>query len=242
MQGTFRIIFPAQTKRSFVVSWILPLVILPLLFALMGVAALAQVILDFLEQYEFIGTGNAHVLQALNSLFGFAMVWALLFAAYWRLPRQHPRARHAAVFALAATLGLGLLLALSAPSSSWRTTSLYARWWRGVRADRGYFAFLLLYLWAQALYATARPTSTRWKAVRRQRRRRQQARGLRLGDAGARWKRPVPAGHTLIEEGDDSHRLLSLRRPRPVYKNTGDGRRRLGNSTRASCSARWPTC
>ena len=112
MQGAFRIIFPDQSKRSLVVSWVLPLIILPLLFLLMGVAALAQVTLSFLAQNNFIGTGNAQVLQALNSLFGFAMIWALLFAAYWRLPRQHPRARDAAVFALAATASLGLLLML----------------------------------------------------------------------------------------------------------------------------------
>jgi len=52
------------------------------------------------------------VLQAFNSLFVFAMVWSLLFAAYWRLPRQHPPARVAAVFALAATLSMGVLFSL----------------------------------------------------------------------------------------------------------------------------------
>src|SRR5512135_3326449 len=40
MQGTFSIIFPDQTKRNLVVSWVLPLIILPVLFLLMGLAAL----------------------------------------------------------------------------------------------------------------------------------------------------------------------------------------------------------
>jgi membrane protein len=112
VQGAFRIIFPDQTKRNLVVSWILPLIILPVLFLLMSIAALAQVTLGFLAQNDFIGTGNAQVLKAFNVLFGFGMMWALLFTAYWRLPRRHPRARDAAVFSLAAIVTLGLLLAL----------------------------------------------------------------------------------------------------------------------------------
>ncbi len=111
VHGAFQIIFPDERKRGLVLSWILPLIILPLLFLLMGVASLAQITLNFLAQNDFIGLGNARILQGLNSIFGLGMAWALLFAAYWRLPRSHPRARNAAFFALAAALSLTLLLA-----------------------------------------------------------------------------------------------------------------------------------
>ncbi|MEW6591168.1 MAG: YhjD/YihY/BrkB family envelope integrity protein [Pseudomonadota bacterium] len=155
VHGAFKVIFPEQNKRNVVVSWALPLIILPVLFLLMGLAALAQTTLSFLAQHDFIGTGNAHVLQALNSLFGFAMVWALLFAAYWRMPRQHPRARDAALFALLAAISLALLLALFGAFFKLENyRSLYGALGGVVFVlIAGYFAFLLLYLWAQALYA-----------------------------------------------------------------------------------------
>ena len=236
MQGAFRIIFPEQTKRNLVVSWVLPLIILPVLFLLMGVAALAQVTLSFLAQNEFIGMGNALVLQALNSLFGFAMVWALLFAAYWRLPRQHPRARIAAVFALAATVNLGLLFALFGAFFKLENYhSLYGALGGVVFVLIGaYFGFLLLYLWAQALYAYGKADITALEK-------------LFLGGSGEgasklegyvfsdshrlleKYGEVHPAGHTLIEEGDDSRIAYFLHAGRAlVYKNTEDGRRKLG--------------
>jgi membrane protein len=236
MQGAFRIIFPDRTKRNLVVSWILPLIILPVLFLLMGVAALAQVTLSFLAQNDFIGTGNAQVLQALNSLFGFAMVWALLFTAYWRLPRRHPRARDAAVFALAATVSLGLLLALFGAFFKLENYhSLYGALGGVVFVlIGGYFAFLLLYLWAQALYAYGKADITALEK-------------LFLGGSGEgagklesyvfgdshhlleKYGQVHPAGHALIEEGDDAKTAYFLYAGRAaVYKNTDGGRRRLG--------------
>jgi membrane protein len=216
-------------------SWVLPLVILPVLFLLMGLAALAQTTLSFLAQNDFIGIGNAHVLQALNTLFGLAMVWALLFAAYWRLPRQHPHARDAALFALAATLSLVLLLTLFGAFfklENYRT--LYGALGGVVFVlIAGYFAFLLLYLWAQALYAYGKADITALErlflgggegASKLE--------GYVFGDTGRlleRYGQVHPAGHTLIEEGDDSRTAYFLYAGRAaVYKNTGDGRRRLG--------------
>jgi len=236
VNGAFKVIFPEQSKRNVVVSWVLPLVILPVLFLLMGLAALAQTTLSFLAQNDFIGTGNAQVLQVLNSLFGFAMVWALLFAAYWRLPRQHPRARAAAVFALAATTSLGLLLALFGGFFKLENYhSLYGALGGVVFVLIGaYFAFLLLYLWAQALYAWGKADITALEK-------------LFLGGSGAgasklegyvfgdthrllaKYGEVHPAGHVLIEEGDDSKTAYFLYAGRAgVYKNSDSGRRRLG--------------
>ncbi len=236
VHGAFKVIFPEQNKRNVVVSWVLPLIILPVLFLLMGLAALAQTTLSFLAQYEFIGAGNAHLLQALNSLFGFAMVWALLFAAYWRLPRLHPRARDAAAFALLATISFALLLALFGAFFKLENYhSLYGALGGVVFVlIGGYFAFLLLYLWAQALYAYGKADITALEK-------------LFLGGSGAgasklegyvfgdthrlleKYGQVHPDGHTLIEEGDDSKTAYFLYAGRAgVYKNIEGGRRRLG--------------
>jgi len=236
MQGAFRIIFSDQSKRNFVVSWVLPLIILPVLFLLMGVAALTQTTLSFLAQNDFIGTGNAQVLKALNSLFGFAMVWALLFAAYWRLPRQHPRAPDVAVFALAATVSLGLLLALFGAFFKLENYhSLYGALGGVVFVLIGsYFAFLLLYLWAQALYAYGKADINALEKLflGSSGEGSSKLEGYVFGDAHRlleKYGQIHPAGHTLIEEGDDSRTAYFLYAGRAlVYKNTEEGRRRLG--------------
>jgi membrane protein len=236
MQGAFRIIFPNLTKRSLVVSWVLPLIILPVLFLLMGVAALAQTTLSFLAQNDFIGTGNAQVLQALNSLFGFAMVWALLFAAYWRLPRQHPRARDAAVFALAATLSLGLLLALFGAFFKLENYhSLYGALGGVVFVlIGGYFAFLLLYLWAQALYAYGKADVTALEKLflAGSGEGAGKLEGYVFGDTHRlleKYGQTHPPGHVLIAEGGDDRTAYFLYAGRAAAtKRTDAGERRLG--------------
>jgi membrane protein len=236
VNGAFKVIFPEQKKRNLVVSWVMPLVILPVLFLLMGVAALAQVTLSFMAQNDFIGIANALVLQGLNTLFSFGMVWMLLFAAYWRLPRRHPPARVAAAFALAATVSLGLLLVLfGAFFKLEKYHSLYGALGGVVFVLIGAFlAFLLLYLWAQALYAWGKADVTALEK-------------LFLGGSGAgaskiegyvfgnlhrlleKYGQVHPAGHVLIEEGGDTQTSYFLYAGRAaVYKQTESGRRRLG--------------
>ncbi|WP_324780833.1 YhjD/YihY/BrkB family envelope integrity protein [Thiobacillus sedimenti] len=236
VNGAFKVIFPEQNRRNVVVSWVLPLVILPVLFLLMGLAALAQTTLSFLARNDFIGAGNAHVLQALNSAFGFAMVWALLFAAYWRLPRQHPRARDAAAFALGAAASLAALLLLSGvffKLESYR--SLYGALGGVVFVlIGGYFAFLLLYLWAQALYAYGKADITALEKLflAGSGAGAGKLEGYVFGDTQrllAKYGQVHPPGHALIEEGDDSKTAYFLYAGRAaVYKNVDGGRRRLG--------------
>lgn len=210
VQGAFRVIFPDENKRSWL-SWVLPLIILPLLFLLMGLAALAQVTLSFLAQYQFIGFGNAQLLQGLNALFGMGMAWALLFAAYWRLPQHPPRAREAAFFALAATLSLVLLLlAFSAFFKLDSYNRLYGALGGVVFVLIGaYLACLVFYLWAQALYAYGKVDVAALEklfmggrgfgATRLE--------GYVFGDANrllTRYGQTLPAGERLIQEGDDT--------------------------------------
>lgn len=236
VEGAFRVLFPSQGKHNMVLSWVLPLIILPVLFLLMGLAALAQVALNFLGQNDFIGTGNALVLQALNALFGFAMVWMLLFAAYWRLPRQHPSARVAAVFALLATVNLALLLVLFGAFFKLENyNSLYGAVGGVVFVLIGaFFAFLLLYLWAQALYAYGKADITALEKLflGGSGEGASKLEGFVFGDAHRlleKYGQVHPPGHILIEEGDDSRTAYFLYAGTAVvYKNTDSGRRHLG--------------
>ena len=203
---------------------------------LVGLAALAQVALDFLGQNDFIGIGNARVLQALNALFGFFMVWMLLFAAYWRLPRQHPRARVAAVFALLATVNLALLLVLFGAFFKLENyNSLYGAVGGVVFVLIGaFFAFLLLYLWAQALYAYGKADITALEKLflGGSGEGASKLEGFVFGDAHRlleKYGQVHPPGHILIEEGDDSRTAYFLYAGTAlVYKNTDSGRRHLG--------------
>ena len=236
VQGAFRIIFPDERKRSLVLSWILPLIILPLLFLLMGVAALAQVTLSFLAQYRFIGVGDAQLLQGLNAFFGFGMVWALLFTAYWRLPQHHPRARVAAFFALAATGSLALLLlGFGAFFKLDSYHSLYGALGGVIFVLIGaYFACLVFYLWAQALYAYSKVDVAALEklfmggsgvgATRLE--------GYVFSDANrllSKYGQTLEAGAILIKEGDDSRTAYFLYAGQAgVYKEKDGAPRKLG--------------
>jgi membrane protein len=241
VQGAFRVIFPDQNKRNLVLSWVLPLIILPLLFVLMGVAVLAQVTLSFLAQNNFIGSGNAHVLQAVNALFGFAMVWSLLFAAYWRLPRQNPPALVAAAFALAATLSLGLLFSLFGTFFKLENfRSLYGAPGSVVFVLIGaYFTFLLLYLGAQALYAYGKADITALEKLflgsptdKGSGEGADKLEAYVFGDTHRlleKYGEVHPAGHILIEEGSDTRTSYFLHTGRAtVYKRTDDGEHQIG--------------
>jgi membrane protein len=236
VHGAFKVIFPDRSKRSLVLSWALPLIILPVLFLLMGVGALAQIILQFLAQNDFIGVGNAHLLQALNALFGFGMLWALLFAAYWRLPRRHPPARDAALFAFFAAASLALLFALfGAVFKLENYHNLYGALGGVIFVLMGgYFTFLLVYLWAQSLYAYGKADITALEK-------------LFLGGHGEgagklesyvfgdtarllqNYGQTHPAGHVLIAEGAADRIAYFLYAGRAaVTKRTDGGERRLG--------------
>ena len=237
VQGAFRIIFPDEQKRGLVLSWIMPLIILPVLFLLMSVAALVQVTLNFLAQNDFIGLGNARILQGLNSVFGLGMVWALLFAAYWRLPQRHPPARVTAIFALAAALSLMMLLAgFGAFFKLESYRSLYGALGSVVFVLIGaYFACLIFYLWAQALYAQTKVDvaaleklflgSTGVGAS--------QLEGYVFGNANRlleKYGQIHPAGSVLIQEGDDNRTAYLLYAGRAaVYMGIGENQRKLGD-------------
>lgn len=239
IQGAFRVIFPDSGKRNPVFSWALPLIVLPVLFLLTGLGALAQVTLRFLAQNDFIGTGNAHLLQTLNALFGFALLWMLLFTAYWRLPRRHPPARDAARFALLATTSLAALFFLFGVFFKLENYSnLYGALGGVVFVlIGGYFAFLLLYLWAQALYAWGKADVVALEKLflAGHGEGAGKLENYVFGDTRRlleKYGQTHPPGHPLIEEGASDRTAYFLYAGRAVaMKRTDTGLRRLGELT-----------
>lgn len=156
VQSAFRVIFPDDAKRRMIVNWSLPLIAIPALFLLVILAVLAQGALTFLAQSDLLGAHAARVLQILNSGFALAAVAALVFAAYWRLPRPRPETRLALVYALLCTAGLALL---STGFGLFFSIDKYRAVYGGLGGVvfvliGAYFACLVFYACAQALQAT----------------------------------------------------------------------------------------
>lgn len=236
VQSAFRVIFPDDSKRKMIVSWSLPLVIIPALFLLLIASVLVQGALRFLAQGDLLGAVSAQLLQAGNSLLVLAAVWGLIFAAYWRLPMRHPQARLAMLFALLATLTLALLsygFGLFFSVAKYR--AVYGALGGVVFILIGaYFACLAFYFWAQCLYSV---TKVDVAALER----------MFLGGDGAgsnrlegwvfgranrlldRYGHSYAAGERLIEEGDDSDAAFYLHSGRVgLYKSLDGQERKLG--------------
>ena len=217
LEGAFKVIFPEESKRRFVVSWTLPFIIIPIAFVLVGLAVAAQGALGFLVQTELMGAAPGLLLSVLNLLVVFGTVWILVLVAYWRLPLQHPRFRQAAVLALLSTLTLYLLFSLFG-------IFFQVEKYRSVYGALGgvvfvliaaYFAFVAFYLWAQCLYALSKVDVAALEK-------------LFLGGSGeganklegfvfgranrllAKYGRTYEPGRVIIREGDDSKTAFFL--------------------------------
>jgi membrane protein len=155
IQGAFSVIFPDQIKRRFVTRWTLPLIIIPVAFLLMGLAAVAQIALNFFASVQLIGSGEAWLLKGLNLVFSLLIAWTLIFFAYWQMPRPRPPARTAAPIALLSAASLFILFAsFNYFFSLEQYKSLYGALGGVVFILIGaYFACLLFFIWAQLLFA-----------------------------------------------------------------------------------------
>jgi membrane protein len=236
VQSAFKIIFPHEAKRRFVVSWALPLIIIPIAFGLLGLAALAQSILDFFAQVELIGGLQASLLRALNFVFMLSIVWLLAFLAYWRLPVSRPPLRNTAIIALLAAISLFVLFSLFNHFFQLeRYQSLYGALGGAVFVLIGaYFACMVFYLWAQCLFAVTRVDVEVLEK-------------MFLGGSGEgagkleafvfgranrlleKYGRTYQPGEVLIEEGDSSQDAFFLYSgSAAAYKDVNGGERRLG--------------
>jgi membrane protein len=153
--SAFRVIFPEGARRRLVTSWLLPLVIIPTVFALVILAVLAQGTLSFLAEMDILGNNRSFLFKSASTLLSLIAVWGLIFATYWRLPLKPPRARLAMLLAGLCTL---TLVALFTGFESFfhieKYRSLYGALGGVVFVLIGsYMACLAFYFWAQCLYA-----------------------------------------------------------------------------------------
>jgi membrane protein len=236
VEGAFKVIFPHEAKRKFVATWLLPLVIIPVAFGLLGLAGLAQSVLNFFAGVELIVGWQAELLLVLNALFMLFIVWLLVFLAYWRLPKERPPLRQTAFIALLSAISLFLLIALFRHFFHVeKYQSLYGALGGAVFVLIGiYFACMVFYLWAQCLFAVTRVDV---EALEK----------LFLGGSGEgagkleslvfgranrlleKYGRTYHPGEVLIEEGHESQDAFFLYSGNAAaYKHVNGSERRLG--------------
>jgi membrane protein len=156
VQSAFKAIFPEEgMHRPMLLAWVMPLIIIPIAFILVGLTAGIQVILGFLGEIEMLGGQATAMLKLLSSLLAFVIVWGMILLAYWRLPSHRQALGLAAVLALLATLSLGVLVfGFDFFFKVERYRSLYGALGGVVFILIGtYLAAIVFYLWAQCLYA-----------------------------------------------------------------------------------------
>ncbi|MDR3394351.1 MAG: YhjD/YihY/BrkB family envelope integrity protein [Parasulfuritortus sp.] len=158
VHSAFRVIFTDGAKRNVLVSWLLPLIIIPTIFMLVALAVLAQGALTFLADINLLGGARTLLFKSLNTILTLAAIWGLIFAAYWRLPLKPPGARQALWLAGLCTLTLtGLFAGFGLFFHIEQYRGLYGALGGVVFVLIGsYFASLAFFFWAQCLQALSK--------------------------------------------------------------------------------------
>ena len=235
VQSAFRVIFPDESKRPFVLNWMLPLVIIPVVIGLVVVAVVAQASLTFLASIELLGTARSVFLKGLNVVLALMVVWGLFYTAFRRLPLKRPPPRPTMLVSALATLtwaalfyGFGVFFQVE------KYQAVYGALGGVVFILIGaYFACMAFYFWAQFLYALSKVDVAALEK-------------LFLGSAGtgaskleaivfarsnrllAKYGRNFSVGETLIQEGDTSSDAYFLYAGKAaVFKKLADGEKRL---------------
>ncbi len=235
VQSAFRVIFPDDSKRTFVFKWALPLIVIPLLFGLVAVSVAVQASLTFLSSVEMLGESRAYLLKGLNSLFALLMIWGLFYAAMRRLPMRRPPPRPTLLISGLAALTWGALFySFGLFFQVERYQAVYGALGGVVFILIGaYFACMAFYFWAQFLYSLSKVDVAALEK-------------LFLGGSGeganklesivfarsnrllAKFGRHYTVGETLIEEGDTSREAIFLYAgDAGVFKRFPDGEKRL---------------
>ena len=231
LQSAFRVIFPDDSKRPFVLNWVLPLIIIPVVFGLVLLAVVAQATITYLLATDVLGAGRGALLKGINTLLAVLAVWGLFYAALRRLPLSAPPKGPTLVVSGLATLtlaalffGFGLFFQVE------KYQAVYGALGGVVFILIGaYFACVAFYFWAQFLYAV---TKVDVAALEK----------LFLGGEGqgankleaivfaranrllAKYGRSYLPGETLIEEGDTAKDAFFLYSGQvAVYKRFPDG-------------------
>jgi membrane protein len=231
LQSAFRVIF-ADGRRSFYSAWLISLLAMPMAFLLIVLMMMGQRLLVFFSEMELLGPLLASNLEVAGGLFAFAMVWLLIFAAYYRLPLHRPPMRDTALASLLASLSIGVLktgfgyfVRLENYQAIYGTlgTVVFTLIW--------VYAVALVFLaWAQALYAIGKVDVLGLEKIFL-------AAGGQVANRAERllftrserllrkYGRSYKAGETIIREGEESQETYFLYTGRvALYKDIHQGK------------------
>jgi membrane protein len=235
LQGAFRVIFPDEAKRNFVFKWVLPLIIIPVAFALVGVTVATQAVINFFANVELLGAGSTYLLNGLNLLARLGLVWGLLYVVLRRMPMQHPPRPQTFVVSGVATLSLSLLyLGFGHFFHIEKYQAVYGALGGVVFILIGAFlACMAFYFWAQFLYALTKvDVAALEKLFLGAGEGASKLDGIVFGRANrllSKYGRTFAVGETLIREGDTSSDAFFLYSGRVgLFKDIGGQEKRLG--------------
>ncbi len=231
LQSAFRVIFPTDSKRRFVVSWAIPLLIVPLAFLLILLGVAARGVLEFLAQPSLLGAARAEALQMASGLFTLLTVWALTFFAFRRLPLRRPPLHPTLwVSALAALSLIVLAIGFGHFYSAEKYRAVYGSLAGVVFVLIGiYFISVTFFAWAQCLYAVSKVDVAALERLFLGREGQGANRLENLAFSGsnrllAKYGQTLPAGSVLIREGDSGELSYYLYTGRvALYKGGIDG-------------------
>ena len=234
IQSAFRVIFPDESKRPFVLNWMLPLVIIPLMFALVAVSVTIQASLTFLASVDLLGESRTALLKALNNVIVLLLVWSMFYAALRQLPLHRPPPRQTLLVSALATLTLfGLFQGFGLFFQIEKYQAVYGALGGVVFILIGaYFACMAFYFWAQFLYALTKIDVAAMEKL------------FLGGGSGAnklesivfkrsnrllaRYGRTYASGETLINEGDTTREAFFIYAGKAaVFKQFDDSEKRL---------------
>ncbi len=243
LQSAFRVIFPDEAKRNFVFKWVLPLIIIPVAFALVGVTVATQSVINFLSNVELLGAGRTTLLKTLNLLLGVGLVWGLLYVVLHRMPLRHPPKLPTFIVSGLATLTLGLLyLGFGYFFHIEKYQAVYGALGGVVFILIGaYLACMAFYFWAQFLYALTKvDVAALEKLFLGSNEGANKLDNLVFGRANrllAKYGRTFAAGETLIQEGDASQEAFFLYSGKVgLFKEIGGQEKRLGEAGKSMLS------
>jgi len=235
LQSAFRVIFPDEAKRNFVFNWTLPLIIIPVAFALVGLTVTLQAVINFLANVELLGAGRSHLFKSLNLILGIGLVWSLLYLVLWRMPLRHPPRLPTLIVSGLATLTLGLLyLSFGHFYRVEKYQAVYGALGGVVFILIGaYLACVAFYFWAQFLYALTKvDVAALEKLFLGASEGVNKLDSIVFGRANrllAKYGHPFADGETLISEGDASREAFFLYSGKVgLFKDLGGQQKRLG--------------
>ena len=153
IQGALGVIFAGERRRHLVLSWLIPLLIVPLALALLAVAIVLNTVLEFSMAQEWLSGRNALFASVLNSGAIITILFGLVFFAYHQMPIERPPLRPTLVCAALATVSLlGLFAAMGNLLQVEQFQLVYGAIGGVIFILMAvYFAAMLFYFWAQWL-------------------------------------------------------------------------------------------